>query len=433
MGLCVASMAYSFLVFLQLSGFSSETTYLLLQYLWMSGSLITYFYISSVKSYLKDSSNGLSVMKIMSLISFSGALFALMAYYIVGAKLFVNNDLPVISYNNIYMKEIGGFNPGTYVKILSLFVIIPTMSSLIYFFNYIRKSGQNQNVLVCGMVISLLAIFCDVSISIFDFTYLVPFMFVAHIFEISRITFSTQMETAKELHMIREDLIKVNKLSEAGSSYFYLAHEIMNPLMAAKGYFQLLLKRSEINSEDPKISKYIDVISQQHTKIEHLATGVKKFAKPADAILHTADPHLIIKEAIDTIQLRIDKYNIVVTYNGQADLTKIYCLRDQLSQVVVNLLNNAIDAICELPEKWIHIDYLITSNEVIISVKDSGAGIPEQIRNQIWEYRFTTKKDTGTGIGLTICSAIIQNHGGQLYLNPDSANTQFLIKLPISV
>lgn len=418
-------------MFLLVSDFPVWTKFEFLHFTWMSGSLVTFFYITSVKFYLKDHSPHLRFMKVSALISFGGALIAFLIYKFIGPKLFVDNETPFITYNNLFMNQMGGFNPGVTVKILAIFSLIPAVYSLLYFLNLIKKSKTSDPLLVIGMCLSLFAIINDVSNSLFDFTYTVPFIFLANVPEIMRITFSSQMETIKENHSLREDLIKVNRLTEAGSSYLYLAHEILNPLMAAKGYFQLLLKRSDINSSDPKISKYIDVISQQHTRIEHLANSVKKHVKPSEPILQTMDVHHIIKDAIETVQLKADKLNIPIRYEKRESGLKVFCLKDQLIQVLINLMNNSIDAINELSEKWISVETQVSGKHILISVRDSGNGIPEDIREKIWEYRFTTKKDYGTGIGLTICHRIIENHGGQISLNTTSPNTEFLIKLPL--
>ena len=72
------------------------------------------------------------------------------------------------------------------------------------------------------------------------------------------------------------------------------------------------------------------------------------------------------------------------------------------------------------------------NKKVLVSIKDSGAGICPTVQDKIWEHRFTTKKETGVGIGLNLCLLIVKNHGGTIYLNKKSENTEFIIELPLS-
>lgn len=353
-----------------------------------------------------------------------------MAWKLFDWNLFIDTTSPVITYQNIFMTKIGGFNPSPFVKVLSLFVMIPTAYSLFYFLNYIRKSRTPQKLLVTGIIISLFAILNDITISFLDISYLVPFMFIANICEILRITFVNQLKMSKEVSSLRDDLIQSHKFSEAGTHYAFLAHEILNPLTAAKGYFQLLLNKTK--TDDPKINKYIDVIKQQHTRIENLALNVKQYTRTNQEIdLELIEIEGIIKDAMDTIQLRADKAGVVIQYSQASVGANIYCHKDQIIQVLINLMNNAMDAMAECPEKWINIVFGTEEEKVFITITDSGKGIPGELREKIWEHLFTTKKETGTGIGLTICRSILRNHGGEIELNPSSSFTQFKIKLPL--
>ena len=107
----------------------------------------------------------------------------------------------------------------------------------------------------------------------------------------------------------------------------------------------------------------------------------------------------------------------------------------QISQVLLNLLNNAHDAIKELGEnpKWIQIDVHKKDEKYIqLSVTDCGHGIPKQHLNKIMQPFFTTKEvGKGTGLGLSISSEIIKNHGGSLTYDAQSKHTRFVIELPM--
>jgi C4-dicarboxylate-specific signal transduction histidine kinase len=96
-------------------------------------------------------------------------------------------------------------------------------------------------------------------------------------------------------------------------------------------------------------------------------------------------------------------------------------------------VQNAMDAIAELDEKWIKIETTIHLDQLILTVTDSGTGIAEKYKSKIMEPFFTTKEPgKGTGLGLSISKGIIANHKGVIELNSSSPNTQFVITLPLS-
>ena len=103
----------------------------------------------------------------------------------------------------------------------------------------------------------------------------------------------------------------------------------------------------------------------------------------------------------------------------------------QISQVLLNLLSNSIDAVQKLPEKWIHIEVLSTEQHLKIRVTDSGSGISQDLAQKIFQPFFTTKDiGKGTGLGLSISDGIIKSHGGILDLN-HSIELQYLYTVAI--
>jgi signal transduction histidine kinase len=99
--------------------------------------------------------------------------------------------------------------------------------------------------------------------------------------------------------------------------------------------------------------------------------------------------------------------------------------------VILNLLNNAVDAVGPLADKWVEVQVKGIGEEVEISVMDSGSGIPEKLRDKIGQPFFTTKTiGQGTGLGLSISKGIVEAHGGRLSLDLECEHTRFLVRLP---
>jgi signal transduction histidine kinase len=112
----------------------------------------------------------------------------------------------------------------------------------------------------------------------------------------------------------------------------------------------------------------------------------------------------------------------------------ISCREVQIAQVLLNLLENAFDAVMEQQgEKWIRIEVAVQAGSVVLSVIDSGPGIPPELKTRIMEPFFTTKEvGKGTGLGLSLSRAIVEEHGGKLELTEEAGHTCFSFRLPLA-
>ena len=112
----------------------------------------------------------------------------------------------------------------------------------------------------------------------------------------------------------------------------------------------------------------------------------------------------------------------------------IQCRAAEISQVILNLLNNAYDAVIELPKKWIRIEMrYISAERVQLLITDSGSGISKEIAEKIMLPFFSTKNvSKGTGLGLSISKKIMEDHWGNLFLDDSSPNTRFILEIPIT-
>jgi signal transduction histidine kinase len=109
----------------------------------------------------------------------------------------------------------------------------------------------------------------------------------------------------------------------------------------------------------------------------------------------------------------------------------IECRESQISQVLLNLLNNASDAINKGSDKWIQIEVTPRDKEIEISITDSGTEISPEVRKRLFQPFFTTKEvGKGTGLGLSISKKIVESHRGTLKLDLDSSKTRFVVTLP---
>jgi C4-dicarboxylate-specific signal transduction histidine kinase len=139
----------------------------------------------------------------------------------------------------------------------------------------------------------------------------------------------------------------------------------------------------------------------------------------------------IVSETLDLCHARFANDDIKVYLAPLPPYWTVECRSSQISQVLLNLLNNAHDAILELKEKWIRVECADIGTAHTIRVTDSGTGIPPEVATKIMAPFFTTKPTgRGTGLGLSISSNILTDHGGWLIVDQEASNTSFVITIP---
>jgi two-component system sensor histidine kinase DctS len=177
-------------------------------------------------------------------------------------------------------------------------------------------------------------------------------------------------------------------------------------------------------------------IADNSHRIKKIIEGLQYFAHE-DSDMHRVNSSLssIVNEVLNLCSEKLKNHNVVFI-NKQNDFRNdpaIYCHPVQISQVLLNLINNAHDAVLFSKEKHIELESSIREKEVILRVSDSGPGIPLEIRDKIFEPFFTTKTiGSGMGLGLSISKGIIESHGGRIELNTHGGLTTFLVFLPLS-
>ncbi|MFL5784856.1 MAG: sensor histidine kinase [Bacteriovoracaceae bacterium] len=235
--------------------------------------------------------------------------------------------------------------------------------------------------------------------------------------------------TQRELAHQQQELIHSSSLVALGEMAAGIAHEINNPLQALSLQLTVLKEmkdKEEIQTQMTKMEKTLDRMGKLIKGLKHLSR--KDAADPIENFT-TQD---MIDSVMNISSERFDRKGVVVNFKGQSDQV-ISGHLIQMSQVLINLLNNSIHAVKDHPEKWVEIEVRETVNSVQLMVTDSGTGIDEKIAEKIMLPFFTTKgPQVGTGLGLSISQNIVQKHGGILYYDRAYPNTRFVIELPMA-
>lgn len=230
-------------------------------------------------------------------------------------------------------------------------------------------------------------------------------------------------------------LIESSKFATLGEMAAGIAHEINNPLTIIKGKAdQISLSISKNNLDLEKLKIEIDKISSTAQRIAKIINGLRSFSRDSsnEPFANTE----LAKVIEDSVSMCFEKFKSRgVKFMHSVPLSlMVECRPIQLSQVILNLLNNAFDAALSQSDKWIHLDVTEHNDLVKITVTDCGQGIPEASAKKLMMPFFTTKDiGKGTGLGLSISKGIIDDHKGRLYYDHLSANTRFVIELPKKV
>lgn len=243
----------------------------------------------------------------------------------------------------------------------------------------------------------------------------------------------------QELDQQKIKLQNSAKLASLGEMASGISHEINNPLQIVGGRAEIL--REEINdqenlNEDFKnhLLKGLQSIEDMSVRIAKIIKGLKTFARNADN--DPMDVCSLDNIVIDTLAFcnqRFQKNNIDFEYSNEYKTALIKGRATQISQVLLNLLNNSYDAIMEKnnDDKFIKLTIEKNKNELVISVIDNGSGIKDSFKEKIMTPFQTTKPiGKGTGLGLSISKGIIEDHGGMLYFDFEKENTTVVIRIP---
>lgn len=247
------------------------------------------------------------------------------------------------------------------------------------------------------------------------------------------IRYSDQLKNEiEERKKAQATLIFSSKMAALGEMAGGVAHEINNPLAVIQLYAIKIGEMLRMSSPDhAELIRVSNRIEQNVYRISSIINGLRKFSRTVDNTqMELNEVNQIIHDTLEFCMEKFKNHGVRVELDLPQTSLKVMCRAVEISQVLLNLLNNSFDAIQELPEKWIKLRINETPDYVEIVATDSGNGIPIPIREAIFQPFFTTKGiGSGTGLGLSISKGIMQSHGGDLILDISGKNTTFIIRL----
>lgn len=238
-------------------------------------------------------------------------------------------------------------------------------------------------------------------------------------------------ETRSDLERSRVQLAQADRLAAVGKLAASVAHEIRNPLTSMK---MRIFSLRRVTSDHPEIRQKLVIVSEEIHRLENIVHHFLDFSRPPPVHVQSQNWERFLDKVLELLQYRMEERQVRLVRRDSLEIPEVYIDSEQLKQVFLNLIHNAIDAMP--PEGQLELSSVLAMHGgremLAVRVADSGPGMTEVTRAKIFEPFFTTKPD-GTGLGLCIAASIMVSHGGSLELEKsDSQGTTWIVWLPTS-
>ncbi|MCR4416402.1 MAG: GAF domain-containing sensor histidine kinase [Ignavibacteria bacterium] len=229
----------------------------------------------------------------------------------------------------------------------------------------------------------------------------------------------------KELQAAQETIIKQEKFATIGQLASGINHEIKNQL----GVVMAVEAIRKMYPDNHKVQMYTELILEARNRIVSLLDEIRDFSKKKDYEKTEINLIDLINHTLNICRFDKDLDTMKLIFQPAENIKPMVMVNaDKIQQVLINLIRNAGHA--SEPRSKIEIEIENQENFWLIKIRDYGKGIPDDIKEKVWEPFFTTKS-SGTGLGLDICKKIIENHNGEIWFESElGKGTTFFIKLP---
>ncbi|MDI6775712.1 MAG: PAS domain S-box protein [Syntrophales bacterium] len=237
-----------------------------------------------------------------------------------------------------------------------------------------------------------------------------------------------RLRIERELQKTQQALLQSEKLAAMGRLTSQVAHELNNPIYGIMNTLELL--KTEIPPQS-KRRRILELSLSETQRLSEMLRNMLSFSKPEEEKRTPIRINELIEEILSVMEKQMRESNIKVETYLDSKIPEVMASTNQMRQVMLNIIKNAMEA---MPKGGtLTVRTAREKKNVLIHIQDTGIGIPEEIRDKIFEAFFTTKqKVKGVGLGLSVCYGIIKGHGGEIRVDGEEGKgTTFTIGLPI--
>jgi signal transduction histidine kinase len=280
------------------------------------------------------------------------------------------------------------------------------------------KSGSNINAILAG--------YCNApdSFSTADLPKLLNYSNVAANLLPGVIPEYSQMRTS----FTPDEVLHFSRLITIGQMSACFAHEVTNPLTLIRGHLRLV---EESLPKDHPLRIHFDVIDRSSRRIEEISKKMLDFSRKRARLTEPSDLAEVISDALKFVQPFMRAQLVDIHAQIEPDLPLVPLDRWQMAQAIVNLLQNAGDAMAEAHTRVLSVSAGREGTQLRIAISDTGPGITSANMHRLFEPFFTTKGERGTGLGLYITRQVIEDHRGTINVHTGHHGTSFVISLPL--
>jgi signal transduction histidine kinase len=279
------------------------------------------------------------------------------------------------------------------------------------------KSGSDTTAILVG--------YCDAPgrLTLDDLTKLLDYSSIA-----ATLLPGTVPESEARTSFSPDELLHFSRLITIGQMSACFAHEVTNPLTLIRGHLRFV---EESLPTDHPLRINFDVIDRASRRIEEMSKTMLDFSRKRPRRTEPSDLAEVISDALRFVQPHMRSQLVDIQTHIEPDLPVVCMDRWQMAQVIVNLLQNAGDAMAEVDRRVLSITAGREGTQLRLSISDTGPGITPANMRRLFEPFFTTKGERGTGLGLYITRQVIEDHRGTINVHTGHHGTSFVISLPL--
>jgi C4-dicarboxylate-specific signal transduction histidine kinase len=242
---------------------------------------------------------------------------------------------------------------------------------------------------------------------------------------------ASELARDEESRRLGEQIAQLDRQRSLGEMSASLGHELNQPLTAILTNAQVARRGLRTGHfETERHTEFLDKIIQNTQRASQIIDRIRGFIRPSVARSEPVDLNLVVREVIELVADEARSHNVRFVFHGETVALQITGDAIQISQILLNVLRNAIDALKQVAQREIHVSFSKDDGRAIIRIRDSGPGLTPEVMAQVGTAFFTTKP-SGLGMGLSISRSIANQHGGTLSIaNAERGGALVELNLP---